>query len=174
MTKREISAFATAVRSARQKMSGASLRQFDLDVARWSRASDAIGIAIDDYYETIQPWLNRQTTDEPDLLGFVAAMGRSRLLTGDWRDTPISVSEQQIPQWEQEGLVAPTVRHLRQDEGQITFTVVELLNTDYDRVIKLLNTQLQIAFDRLRVLREQPLEDYKPGNYDFADSDDED
>lgn len=141
----------------------------NIKIDQWFNVSDVADNLIDDSYETVDPWLERKTTDEPNFVKFFAGWGYIRAITGDWKSVPIDIPPSELDEWKSNGGLPATIDDIRGDEAQLVWIIADALNRRFDDTIALIKNQLDALLSELAELSSKPLDSFTPTQWD-ADS----
>lgn len=142
-------------------------------IQQWVRVNHDLLALFDTFDDTIEPWLKRRKSPEPDLVAFIAGYGYSRTVTGDWKAMPIEIPEGELANWDSNTGLFVTIEQLHDYQAGVAGSVAEILHASAKEFVALVIKQLTKLYDELDVLVESSIYDFRPSQWSAEDIGDE-
>lgn len=119
-----------------------------------------------EYVDTnVLPWIKNQQQDAPDVLRLFASYGRTRIVVGDWKETPIAVPEEHQKVWQKElGLLTPLSEIYAWQAG-IAAGVAEAMFVNTALFCETVTRQVDACIGEIEHLSATPIEAFRPTDW---------
>jgi hypothetical protein len=136
--------------------------QTEVRIQQWIRVNRELLELFDQFDDAIEPWLEGRTTNEPDLVSFIAGYGYSRLVAGNWTSLPIDIPESEQTRWNKDAGLIASITELNDWQAGVSGSVADILHANTFGAIALIHAQLTQLQCELAGLVAKPLAEFAP------------